>query len=93
MWNNESSIGYVVVVFSSFWVSKFIYAHTLVGDYGMYICTVCLLYTPLYSIEELNTYQGWPALVFFLAPTKPLQSYGQASPHRDTVLIKSREMA
>ncbi len=33
-----------------------------------------------------------PTLAFFLVPTKPLQSYGQASPHPDTVLVKSREM-
>jgi hypothetical protein len=30
--------------------------------------------------RELNTER--PTLVFFLAPTKPLQSYREASPHR-----------
>ncbi len=35
-----------------------------------------------------------PMLAFFLAPTKPLQSHGQARPGRagDTVLVKTREM-
>jgi hypothetical protein len=40
-----------------------------------------------------------PPLVFFLAPTKPLQSYGQASPHppyrvqiqKDVISNKNRD--
>ncbi len=40
--------------------------------------------------RELNTMR--PTLVFFLAPTKPLQSYGWASRTRDTVLVQSRDM-
>jgi hypothetical protein len=62
-----------VVLFTIFWVGKFIDVQALVWNFGMYICPVYFLYPPLYSIEELNTKR--PTLVFFLAPTEPLQSY------------------
>ncbi len=41
------------------------------------------------AFEELNTER--PTLVFFLAPTKPLQSYRQARTS-DIVLVKCIEM-
>ncbi len=41
-------------------------------------------------MRGLNT--KWRTFVFFLAPTKPLQSYGQASATGDTVLVMIREM-
>jgi hypothetical protein len=54
-------------------------------------------FRPCYIRKELHDHKGIiytkrPTLVFFLAPTKPLQSYEFAIPHRDTVLVRSRDM-
>jgi hypothetical protein len=40
----------------------------------------------------LNLKTNRPTLVFFLGPTKPLQSYNRQARTGDTALVKSREI-